>query len=130
MTIFRRIRENLRTAAILFTWVAPLALQAGPVAGELAATRQVNRLLDEYSGEGGELPQELVLQCHLISLVSDAVTLRAAALNSDRDGAGGVPAYRGESEDVNYPLLDVTPQACELLIPTTRRISDEQPLGP
>ena len=130
MTILRRLRENLRTVAILFTWVAPLALQAGPTAGELAATRQVNRLLDEYPEEGGELPQELVLQCHLISLVSDAVTLKAAAPDSDKHGAGGVPANRGALEDVNYPQLDASPQACELLIPTTRRISDEQPLGP
>jgi len=73
----RSIPEQIRTAAFLLTGVIPLSLLAGPVAAEAIASRQVDRLLEDLTGDA-EISPELALQCRLISLVSDAVTLRAA----------------------------------------------------
>ncbi|MFV1981208.1 MAG: hypothetical protein ACC655_08655 [Rhodothermia bacterium] len=72
----RSIPEQIRTAAFLLTGVIPLSLLAGPVAAEAIASRQVDRLLEDLPGDA-EISPELALQCRLISLVSDAVTLRA-----------------------------------------------------
>jgi hypothetical protein len=67
--------DRVRTLAILLLGVAPLALQAGPMVGGAAGARQVEKLLDEIPSDA-DVPQEVVLQCHLIGLVSEVVTLR------------------------------------------------------
>lgn len=76
---------RLRTSGILLVGVVSLALQPGPLAGQAVGSRHVDRFLDELPTEDSELPKEVELQCHLISLVSDAVTLRAAEIDGNAE---------------------------------------------
>lgn len=83
MGIKGRITDRAWTAAVLLTGVIPFVVQPGPVAGEAVAERHVDRLLDERPEGEGELPDEVELQCHLIPLVSDAVTLRGLEISEE-----------------------------------------------
>ena len=51
MSIAERIKDRVRTAVILLTGVVPLAVQPGILAGDLAASSHVERLLDELPGD-------------------------------------------------------------------------------
>ena len=89
MTAAHDISDRIRTAAFLLTGILQLSFLAGPVVAESVSSRQVDRLLEDLAGDG-EIPQELALQCHLISLVTDAVTLQAtitATLSASRVGS-------------------------------------------
>jgi hypothetical protein len=70
--------------------------------GKIAAG-QVERLLDQLPVDG-EVPQDLAWQCQLISLVSDAVTLRADRIESDDDGASA--GRRGPVTRSSVPAVE------------------------
>lgn len=128
MTNVRSITDRIRTVAFLLTGVIQLSLQAGPVAAQASAIRQVDRLLDDLVDDG-EIPQEVALQCHLISLVSDAVTLRAATTSTLKLGVlDATPA--AEEPRTYFIEWAVHPAVPVVDARTLRSLSQEQPQGP
>ena len=126
MTIARSIPEQICTAAFLLTGVIPLSLIAGPVAAEAVASRQVDRLLEDLTGDA-EIPQELALQCHLISLVS--VTLRAA--NTEISSLGGPNVTQvAEPTRIQFSRKIVGPIGENAHVRSLNSLSQEQPQGP
>ncbi len=129
MTSSRSIPKQIRTAAFLLTGVIPLSLLAGPVAAEAVAAQQVDRLLEDLT-ENAEIPRELALQCHLIPLVSDAVTLRATADTTIPSlGPPGVtpvaePTRVQFSTEIVRLIVETVP------VRSLRTLSQEQPQGP
>ena len=123
-----RIPKQIRTAAFLLTGVIPLSLLAGPVAAEAVVAQQVDRLLEDLT-EDADIPHELALQCHLISLVSDAVTLRAADTTIPSLGASSItpvaePTWVQFSREIVRPIVESTH------VRSLRSLSQEQPQGP
>lgn len=134
MDITGSIADRVRTAAILLTGVIPLALQPGPVAGEAVAARHVDRLLDERPEGEAELPDDVELQCRLISLISDAVTLRAFEV-SGQPAPRPVPKAPPVWSALNWIGADLQRRHSRIILdePVVRPRSvrsPEQPRGP
>jgi len=128
MTSARSISKQIRTAAFLVTGVIPLSLLAGPVAAEAVASQQIDRLLEDLAGDA-EIPQDLALQCHLISLVLDAVALRAVDTTISSFGAPSVMPV-SELTRVQFSGKIARPIIGTSHVRSLSSISQERPQGP
>lgn len=142
---------RMRTLTLLLSGVLALAVQPGALAGQIAASRSVDRLVADLprlvtiedllfllaeSGEESkdgtqEMPGDLaavIAQCRILSLVTDSIALQAPDI--DRDVPTGFLSARDWSRHPGYRAQAPVPCAAAHLPSTTRRLSDEQPLGP
>ncbi|MGA7306305.1 MAG: hypothetical protein WBW88_15615 [Rhodothermales bacterium] len=143
--------QRIRTIALLLTGVLPLAAQPAALAGQLAMSRYVDRmvgdlpgklsiddllrLLDESSDADGRdadaLGRDMIsvlIQCRLLSLFSDTALLQAPDLDSKPVAMG--PLSIVHSVSVQTVAVDQAEYPVTTERPSRRRLSDEQPLGP
>jgi len=145
--------HRIRTIALLLTGVLPLAAQPAALAGRIATSRYVDRMVgdqpgklsmedlvrllsesDDSEAESSDAPEAggdvmaVLIQCKLLSLFSDSALLQATDVDSKPMTLGPVALVRTVSEpeiEVERVVLPVVGEAS-----SHRRLSDEQPLGP
>lgn len=147
-----RQASRIRTIALLLSGVLPLAIQPSALAGQIAASRNVDRMVGELPkpisveelirllGRSGQDESEppspdavpgdvmaVIVQCKLMSLMSDSAALQAPDVESTS------PAIMPTLGDIVLPLPHSVGSITLGSIDTrqvSKRLSDEQPLGP
>ncbi|HEY5564448.1 MAG TPA: hypothetical protein VIL33_02585 [Rhodothermia bacterium] len=138
--------------ALLISGVLPLAIQPSALAGQIAASRNVDRMVGELpdpisieelvrllsnKAQDGSEPSDsdvvpgdvmaVIAQCKLMSLMSDSAALQAVDVEL---GLSGMAVAASHSEPAPVPELGRFLTASDEYQPLIRRLSDEQPLGP
>jgi len=147
-----RQASRIRTIALLISGVLPLAIQPSALAGQIAASRNVDRMVGELpdlisieelvrllsnkaqdeseSSEPDVVPDDVmavIAQCKLMSLMSDATALQAVDMEL---GLWAMVVAAAHSAPAPVPEPGRFTIASDEYQPLIRRLSDEQPLGP
>ena len=147
-----RQASRIRTIALLISGVLPLAIQPSALAGQIAASRNVDRMVSELpdpisieelvrvlsnktqdeseSSDSGVVPGDVmavIAQCKLMSLMSDSAALQAVDVELGLSGMAEAAAHRAPAP---VPERGRFLTASDEYPPLIRRLSDEQPLGP
>ncbi|HUF08484.1 MAG TPA: hypothetical protein VMO47_04130 [Rhodothermales bacterium] len=144
--------SRIRTIALLISGVLPLAIQPSALAGQIAASRNVDRMVGELpnpisieelvrllsnkaqdeseSSDSDVVPGDVIAviaQCRLMSLMSDSAALQGVDVEL---GLSAMAVAAALSAPAPVPELDRFLTAPADYQPLIRRLSDEQPLGP